>query len=56
MELASIATDLFLDLRKPEEISEAFKALSRQGKVKDFVAETFRRALSCITETLQSPQ
>ena len=55
MHLATLAKELFLDLRSPEEVSELYIQSNVKGRSKVFVAEAFREALGCVTATLKSP-
>ena len=56
LQLATLARDLFLDMRRPEEVNEIFMRSSNQGRSKSFVAEAFREALKSVIATLISPQ
>ena len=56
LKVATLAKDLFLDLRTPEEVNEVYKSTCKQGKSKMLLAEAFREAMSCVTATLKTPQ
>ena len=47
------AKDLFLDLRKPEEIAEFFKMVNQEKNYTLLVAVAFRAALSVVIEDIK---